>query len=76
MDDTIPPNAGLRQDKELQYYQWVPIILLCMALLFKVPRMLWKLLTSSASFKLDKVRHAFAGTFQVRHLCVFVGLLL
>jgi hypothetical protein len=35
--DTIPVDIHSRQDKELTYYQWVPLILMFMALMFKLP---------------------------------------
>lgn len=36
LGDSIPRNISEREDKEISYYQWVPIILLFQALMFKV----------------------------------------
>ncbi len=33
---TIPEDIHTRQERELSYYQWVPIIFLFQALMFKV----------------------------------------
>ncbi|KAK3083055.1 hypothetical protein FSP39_012720 [Pinctada imbricata] len=57
MDKQIPPENLIEQrlQKELVYYQWVPLILLCMALLFKLPRMVWVVMTASAGISIAKV---------------------
>uniref|UniRef100_A0A8W8KUN3 Innexin n=1 Tax=Magallana gigas TaxID=29159 RepID=A0A8W8KUN3_MAGGI len=38
----IPANYEVRRTDEITYYQWVPLILLLMAFLFKLPRNIWK----------------------------------
>ncbi|XP_061165296.1 innexin unc-9-like isoform X1 [Saccostrea echinata] len=38
----IPANYEVRKNDEITYYQWVPLILLLMAFLFKMPRNIWK----------------------------------
>ncbi|KAK3082805.1 hypothetical protein FSP39_005901 [Pinctada imbricata] len=55
MEDTIPSDIQARQDREITYYQWVPIILLFQAFLFKVPNVVWKLLHGGAGVDLSKV---------------------
>ncbi len=37
------PHAE-RSDMELQYYQWVPFVLALQALLFYMPRLVWRML--------------------------------
>ncbi|KAK3594852.1 hypothetical protein CHS0354_005777 [Potamilus streckersoni] len=44
----IPFKEEDRKSSEIKYYQWVPWILVLMALLFKFPRVLWKAMTRSA----------------------------
>lgn len=55
MGDTIPVDLKTRQDKELTYYQWVPLILMFQALLFKLPNLIWKMFHSAAGISLDRV---------------------
>ena len=38
----VPANYEVRRTDEITYYQWVPLILLLMAFLFKLPRNMWK----------------------------------
>ncbi|KAK3083021.1 hypothetical protein FSP39_011829 [Pinctada imbricata] len=45
----IPKNYEIRRTDEITYYQWVPLILLLMAFLFKLPRSLWKALAYTSS---------------------------
>jgi len=56
IEDVIPGDPDDRQERQLTYYQWVPFILLFMGLVFKLPRIAWKVLTFSTSVSLDKVR--------------------
>ncbi|KAK3083046.1 hypothetical protein FSP39_012546 [Pinctada imbricata] len=55
MANQIPTNIGQRTDKEITYYQWVPLIFLVLALLFKIPRMFWKVLVASSGISMDKL---------------------
>lgn len=55
VDDEIPKTQLAREDRQIKYYQWVPMILLFQALLFKVPCILWRILTASAGVNLDKI---------------------
>jgi len=55
MQHQIPTQIDHRTDKELTYYQWVPLILLTMALLFKIPRMAFKVFSASSGISLDRL---------------------
>ncbi|KAK3761738.1 hypothetical protein RRG08_010355 [Elysia crispata] len=55
LDDTIPRNIDERQDKEISYYQWVPIIFLFQALLFKIPNVMWRMLNGTGGLNMDKL---------------------
>ena len=59
MEHVIPTDEVPKREAELGYYQWVPIILLFMSLLFKIPRIIWKVLTFSTAINLDKVSIVF-----------------
>lgn len=41
-DTTIPEKYEEREDNEVLYYQWVPLIFAFQALFFFLPRMVWK----------------------------------
>nr|XP_011426037.1 innexin unc-9 isoform X3 [Crassostrea gigas] len=55
MEETIPIDIRQRQDAEITYYQWVPIILLFQALLFKIPNLFWRFTHSASGVNLDKI---------------------
>lgn len=55
MDTGIPVDIKERQEKELSYYQWVPIILLFQAMLFKLPHVIWHLLNTKSGINLKKI---------------------
>lgn len=55
MDDTIPVDINTREDAQITYYQWVPLILLFQALLFKTPNLLWRMLHGGSGLNLDKL---------------------
>jgi hypothetical protein len=55
MDESIPINIKERHNKEINYYQWVPIILIFQALLFKVPNLIWKMSNTSCGLNIDKI---------------------
>ena len=57
MEHVIPTDEAPKKEAELGYYQWVPIILLFMSLLFKIPRIIWKVLTFSTAINLDRVKN-------------------
>lgn len=41
-ESSIPLEKEARVSKEIEYYQWVPLILILQALMFYLPRMIWK----------------------------------
>lgn len=55
MDTSIPANIRSRQEAEITYYQWVPLILLFQALLFKLPNLFWRMCNGYAGVDLDKI---------------------
>lgn len=55
MSDTIPMTVAIRESKQITYYQWVPLILLFMAFLFKVPNIAWRLLNGHSGLNMDKI---------------------
>ncbi|CAJ0944291.1 unnamed protein product, partial [Mesorhabditis belari] len=42
MDDPLMPGHQTREDKELQYYQWVQFVLILMAFCFYLPHTFWR----------------------------------
>ncbi|KAL3854766.1 hypothetical protein ACJMK2_014015 [Sinanodonta woodiana] len=64
MHETIPLDEKERERREITYYQWVPIILLFMAFLFKVPNMFWRMLSGYSGVNLNKIVDM-TGTTQI-----------
>ncbi|XP_059164056.1 innexin unc-9-like isoform X2 [Physella acuta] len=55
IDTPIPTVKGERSQEELTYYQWVPVILLFMAFLFKFPALIWRMLNGASGINMDKI---------------------
>ncbi|XP_076442060.1 innexin unc-9-like isoform X2 [Babylonia areolata] len=55
MDEQIPLETIKRENEELTYYQWVPLILLFQAFMFKFPNIVWRLFNGGSGINLDKV---------------------
>ncbi|XP_053383040.1 innexin unc-9-like isoform X2 [Mercenaria mercenaria] len=55
MLEEIPTDVLHRQQEEITYYQWVPLIFLLQALLFKLPHILWKILRNNCGLELGKL---------------------
>ncbi|KAK3734303.1 hypothetical protein RRG08_058458 [Elysia crispata] len=64
-EHALPRGPTKPSKAEIEYYQWVPMILLFMALMFKVPCILWRILTASAGVNLDKIVTLAAETAYV-----------
>lgn len=54
-ESEIPSDISERREAELNYYQWVPIILLFMAFMFKAPNIAWHLLNTKSGINLSKL---------------------
>jgi len=55
MDEQIPIETIKRENEELTYYQWVPLILLFQAFMFKFPNIVWRLFNGGSGVNLDKI---------------------
>ncbi|KAL5006065.1 hypothetical protein ScPMuIL_017223 [Solemya velum] len=55
MHESIPTSIEEREDSEIVYYQWIPIILVFMAFMFKIPYIMWKMLNSFSGINLNKI---------------------
>lgn len=53
--ETLPVDIGERKEREITYYQWVPLILAFQAFLFKFPNVIWKLLHPNCGLNLNKI---------------------
>ena len=67
MHDTISPDNESHHEKELTYYQWIPIILLFMAFLFKFPSFIWRMLNGYSGINLNKIVDMTASTQMGDH---------
>lgn len=54
-EELFPVNTEERKDREITYYQWVPIILCFQAFLYKMPNVVWKLMHSNSGLNLNKL---------------------
>lgn len=55
LEETIPTDIALRENAELQYYQWIPLIFMFMALLFKIPNLVWRAFNDGSGLNLEKI---------------------
>ena len=55
MDTPIPEDIHEREEEEITYYQWVPLILIFQAFLFKLPNVFWKMLNGVSGLNLDRI---------------------
>ncbi|XP_050418681.1 innexin unc-9 isoform X1 [Patella vulgata] len=55
MQEVIPTDHGKREQEEITYYQWVPLILLFQAFMFKFPNIMWRVFNGGSGINLDKV---------------------
>ncbi|XP_059164057.1 innexin unc-9-like isoform X3 [Physella acuta] len=54
-DLQIPKDREDRKKEEIAYYQWVPIALLVMAAMFKLPNLLWRVFSYNSGMDLNQV---------------------
>lgn len=62
MDTPIPVDYERRDTEELTYYQWVPIILLFMAFLFKFPALVWRMFNGGSGINMEKIVNLTSST--------------
>ena len=55
MDFIVPENISKRTVSELNYYQWVPVMLLVQALMFYIPCIVWRLLNGQSGINVDRI---------------------
>lgn len=53
--EPIPPQFEPRDNDEVTYYQWVPLILLLMAACFTIPRQVWKYCSQRSGIGIKKM---------------------
>lgn len=58
LEEDIPHEENDRKVKMLKYYQWTPFILLFQALLFYLPRMIWRTLNDKSGLDLQELVEA------------------
>lgn len=58
LSDDLPHDESTRKEKMLKYYQWTPFILLLMAMLFYLPRMIWRSLNDKSGLDLQNITNA------------------
>ncbi|XP_063411777.1 innexin unc-9-like isoform X1 [Mytilus trossulus] len=54
MSKPVPMSYEIRQTNKIYYYQWTPLIFLVMAFLFKMPRAIWKYLSTKCGVGIKK----------------------
>ena len=54
-EETLPVEHNDRNQREIMYYQWVPVIFAFQAFMFFLPRMFWKHWNGYSGFDLKKV---------------------
>ncbi|EYB91519.1 hypothetical protein Y032_0205g1941 [Ancylostoma ceylanicum] len=55
MNDSHLPNVEQRENREIRYYQWVPFVLMLLALFLYLPRFFWKQLQHITKIDLPMV---------------------
>ena len=53
--EELPKDIPNRIEREITYYQWVPVLLLFQAFLFKVPNVIWRLFHSHGGVSLHNI---------------------
>ncbi|XP_041375015.1 innexin unc-9-like [Gigantopelta aegis] len=60
--EILPEEEKEREMKQVKYYQWIPVILLTQALLFKIPNVIWKLFNPRVGLNMNKILDMVADT--------------
>uniref|UniRef100_A0A914X427 Innexin n=2 Tax=Plectus sambesii TaxID=2011161 RepID=A0A914X427_9BILA len=60
-NDYIPDDYGERRNREIGYYQWVPLVLIIQAILFATPLIIWKSLHSTSGINVKSVLNSAAS---------------
>lgn len=55
MTESIPTDIAKRKEEEITYYQWVPIILLIQAFLFKLTYLIWRLSHTASGINISRL---------------------
>lgn len=57
LEEQVPSGQFyyLRKEKEINYYQWVPVMLLIQALLFYMPCIIWRILNGQSGINVDRI---------------------
>ncbi len=48
LTERFPKDWKERDKKEINYYQWVPMVLICQAVCFHTPNLIWRALNASS----------------------------
>lgn len=62
MHETITSDNASHQEHELTYYQWIPLMLLFMAFLFKFPSLIWRMLAGYSGININKIMEMTSAT--------------
>lgn len=65
MNDEFPKEASQREAREIGYYQWVPIVLAFQALMFYIPRILWRTLNWQSGIHVKRLIGAATDTKNI-----------
>ncbi|CAH1798820.1 unnamed protein product [Owenia fusiformis] len=60
----LPDKDVDRQESEIGYYQWVPIVLVLQAVLFYIPCLIWRMLNSNSGINLHRLTAAVEDVVQ------------
>jgi len=54
-EEELPDDIAERGDREIGYYQWVPIVLGLMTALFYVPQFIWRTFSWQSGINIDEL---------------------
>ncbi|XP_029657666.1 innexin unc-9-like [Octopus sinensis] len=75
MDEMVPETNSLKDKPQLRYYQWMPFILLGLALFYQLPCLFWRANNESSGMNLDNIinisiQYIDAGNMDTKDNCV------